>query len=253
MTNRSRWMRVGCVVAGALLAAASAASAQDWTLVGWNNLGMHCMDADFSLWAILPPYNTIHAQLIDPQGRLVRDPAALGIAVSYEGAADPDGSINTTSDGKTNFWQHLPGMLGVTLPTDAGLAGSSMPGAGNPPQPMRWDAAAGWFVAEGIPITPYDDAGAKNTYPLMRLVARDAGGGELARTEIVLPVSDELSCQGCHGSGTLAETRPPSGWAYDPDPEIDFRRNVLQLHDDRHLGQPLTTMRSPPAATTRSA
>ena len=29
-----------------------------------------------------------------------------------------------------------------------------------------------WFRAEGIPITPYDDAGRKNPYPLMRLVRR---------------------------------------------------------------------------------
>ena len=24
-------------------------------LVGWNNLGMHCMDRDFSVFSILPP------------------------------------------------------------------------------------------------------------------------------------------------------------------------------------------------------
>ncbi len=243
MDNGSRQRKIGryagCAVALLVLAAAAPAPAQEWTLVGWNNLGMHCMDADFSLWAILPPYNTFHAQLIDPQGRLVRDPSALGITVTYQGAADPDGSINTTSIGKTNFWQYLPGMFGVTLPANVGLAGSNMPGAGNGPQLMRFDPTLDWFIAEGVPITPYDDRGAKNYYPLMRLVARDAGGVELARTEIVLPVSDELSCKGCHGSETLGATRPPSGWAFDPDPEIDYRRNVLQLHDDLHLGQSL--------------
>ena len=39
--------------------------AKAWTLVGWNNLGMHCMDADYAVFSLLPPYNTIHAQLID--------------------------------------------------------------------------------------------------------------------------------------------------------------------------------------------
>ena len=43
-----------------------------WTVVAWNNLGMHCMDADFSVFAILPPYNTIQAQVIDASGRLVK-------------------------------------------------------------------------------------------------------------------------------------------------------------------------------------
>jgi hypothetical protein len=33
-------------------------------LVGWNNLGMHCMDADFGVFSLLPPYNTVHAQLV---------------------------------------------------------------------------------------------------------------------------------------------------------------------------------------------
>ena len=48
-----------------------------WTLVGWNNLGMHCMDDDYSVFSILPPYNIVHAQLIDPSGTLVRDAAGL--------------------------------------------------------------------------------------------------------------------------------------------------------------------------------
>jgi len=37
-------------------------SATNWTVVGWNNLGMHCMDADFSVFSILPPYNTVNAR-----------------------------------------------------------------------------------------------------------------------------------------------------------------------------------------------
>src|SRR4051794_36346982 len=69
-----------------------------WTLIGWNNLGMHCMDPDYAVFALLPPYNTVQAQLIDPDGRLVRDPG--GITVTYEAVADPTGSINRTSRGK---------------------------------------------------------------------------------------------------------------------------------------------------------
>ena len=26
-----------------------------YSLVGWNNLGMHCMDSDYSVFSILPP------------------------------------------------------------------------------------------------------------------------------------------------------------------------------------------------------
>jgi hypothetical protein len=28
-------------------------------ILSWNNLGMHCMDSDYSVFSILPPYNTI--------------------------------------------------------------------------------------------------------------------------------------------------------------------------------------------------
>jgi len=192
---------------------------------------MHCMDADYSVFSLLPPYNTIHAQLIDPQGLLVRDPA--GITVTYEGIADPDGSINTTSVGKTNFWDHVQALFGKSLAPNVGLADKSMPGAANQPQAMTFDPAAGWFIAEGIPITPYDNAQQKNTYPLMHLVARDANAQVLATTDIVLPVSDEMSCAACHASGASLAARPLDGWVNDPDPQRDMRLNILRLHDDR--------------------
>ncbi len=31
------------------------AQGTSWKVVAWNNLGMHCMDADFGVFAILPP------------------------------------------------------------------------------------------------------------------------------------------------------------------------------------------------------
>src|SRR5690606_17780773 len=164
--------------------------AAHWTLVGWNDLGMHCMDRSYDLFSILPPYNVIHAQLLHPDGSPVIDPAGEGIAVTYEGVADPDGAINTTSVGKTGFWDHVQAFFGVALAPDQGLAGFDMPGAANAPKSMRWDAAPGWFSAEGIPITPRDDGGRRNAYPLMKLIARGPRGALLAETSIVLPVSD---------------------------------------------------------------
>ena len=104
-----------------VLGLAGAAGGTGWTVVGWNNLGMHCMDADFSVFAILPPYNTIQAQVMDPTGVLVT--SASGVTVTYEGIADPTGSINTTSAGKTNFWDHVHDLFGVTLGVNAGLNG----------------------------------------------------------------------------------------------------------------------------------
>ncbi len=214
----------------------AAVSPTGWTVVAWNNLGMHCMDADFAVFAILPPYNTIHAQVVDPSGKLVK--SGSSVSLTYEAVADPTGSINTTSVGKTNFWDHVVSLFGAAVPVDAGLAGKDMPGPGNAPKAMTFDGSRNWFVAEGIPITPYDDAGRKNPYPLMKVTARDASGNLLASARVVLPVSDEMDCRGCHGSGSAPAARPAAGWVFDADPERDYRLNVLRLHDEAAAASP---------------
>lgn len=218
----------------------SAQTTTGWKVVGWNNLGMHCMDADFSVFAILPPYNTIHAQVIDPSGHLVTDPT--GLSVTYEAVTDPAGSINRTSVGKGNFWQFAHALFGVTLAPDEGLPvpgpdSFAMPGPNNVPQAMAFDPNAEWFAAYGIPITPYDDALHPNTYPLMRLTVRQ-GTTVLATTDIVLPVSDEMDCRACHASGSNPAAQPKQGWTHAADPERDYRLNVLRRHDDLTLGMP---------------
>jgi hypothetical protein len=204
-----------------------------YRLVAWNDLGMHCMDASFDVFAILPPFNDLKAQLITNQGKLVT--SAAGITMTYQAIADPDNSINTTSVGKTNFWDQIVNLFGVTLSPDQGLAGHNMPGASNTPQPMAFDAGFRWFSADGIPITPYDDAGRKNYYPMLLVTARNSSGQVLAQAKMVTPVSDEMDCRACHGSNTAAAARPAKGWAnLAGDADRDYRYNVLRLHDERH-------------------
>ncbi|MEZ5467048.1 MAG: Ig-like domain-containing protein [Lysobacterales bacterium] len=214
----------------------AATATAHWTVLGWNDLGMHCMDSDYSVFSILPPFNNVRAQVIDPSGHLVT--VGNGVFLSYEAVADPDGSVNSTSIGKSGFWNYTLPLFGQTLAPDHGLAGCNMPGAGNVPQPMSLDLDRQWFGAEGVPITPYDDSGQKNPYPLMRLVVRDVLGTALAATSVVLPVSDEMDCSGCHASNSVAAARPAAGWVNDPDPARDFRLNILRLHDDRQVASP---------------
>ena len=73
-----------------------------YSLVAWNDLGMHCVDGkDYSIFSILPPFNNLHAQLVNAStGKLV----TAGVTLTYEAVADPTGSINTQSATKTNFW-----------------------------------------------------------------------------------------------------------------------------------------------------
>jgi hypothetical protein len=227
-----------------LALAAPTLAATNYTVVGWNNLGMHCMDSDFSVFSILPPYNVAHAQLIaiinGNAAQLVT--SGTGYIVTYEAIADADGSINTTAAGKGNFWDYAGVLFGTNLVMDQGLPipiGSFyMPGTNNTPQTMPFETNDGffgspvnWFAAYGVPITPYDDAGRGNQYPLMRIRARNAAGVTLATTDIVLPVSDEMDCKLCHASGSGSAAMPAAGWVNDPDPGRDYRLNILRLHD----------------------
>jgi hypothetical protein len=213
------------------------------TLLGWNNLGMHCMDSDYSVFSILPPYNTIECQLI-VGGKLVTN--AAGYKVMYQAIADPDGSFNSTSIGKGNFFDFVAPLYGVTLAPDMGLAGWGMPGTNNVPQGMLFETTnhptasvatlVNWFRAEGIPITPYDDTGHKNAYPLMRQIAWNAANQPIATNDVVLPVSDEMDCRACHASGANDAAQPAEGWVNDASPERDYRLNILRLHDDFQFG-----------------
>ncbi len=208
-----------------------------WTITGWNNLGMHCMDDDYSVFSILPPFNTINVQLMDAQGHLVTNPA--GLTLTYEAVADPLGSINKTSAGKTNFWDYAPALFGANLLPDQGLAGKNMPGLANIPQPMDWDANFRWFNATGIPITPLDERQSTNTYPLMKLSAKNVAGALLASVDVVLPVSSEVDCRSCHAPNTNPHAMPAAGWVNTGDGKRDHRLNILLLHDEKNLGSPL--------------
>ena len=220
--------------------------AEKWVVTGWNNLGMHCMDSDYSVFSILPPSNTLHAQVVYSTGTTSTDmvtnlmTGADGVRVTFEAIADPTGSINKSSIGKTNFWTHAKDLYGNTLPADTGLSGVKMPGAANTPQAFAWDAANGCFTADGIPIVPKDDAGKKNFYPMMRLKAYDSTNTLRAQADVVVPVSDEMDCRSCHASNARRDdARPFDGWVNDPNAERDFRLNILKSHDEVLLGTEL--------------
>lgn len=213
------------------------------TVVAWNDLGMHCVDGkDYSIMSILPPYNNLHAHVIDTStGKQVTS----GFTVTYEALADPSGSNNTTSSNKTNFWSYVQALYGASPKPNYGLnlydPATSNPTPSNTPAPMKYNSTRGWYEAEGLPITPYDDAGNKNFYPMVKVAVRDSKGNQLAATKTVLPVSDEMTCKACHASGSDGDAAKPSqGWAnYALDPEKDWKKNILRLHDDKHANDPV--------------
>ncbi|WP_199873150.1 pilus assembly protein N-terminal domain-containing protein [Ideonella sp. A 288] len=211
-----------------------------YSLIAWNDLGMHCMDGDYSVFSILPPYNNLHAQLVNATtGKAVTS----GVTLTYEAVADPTGSINTTSAGKSNFWQWSQPLYGASPAADVGLTGFATPS--RTARSMVLDSANGWFEASGVPITPFDDTGAKNFYPTVKVTAKDATGRVLASTTTVLPVSDEMNCAACHSSRAATETnsarlaaKPVAGWVNDGTGERDWKKNILRLHDEKQAANP---------------
>lgn len=66
----SRWsLAIGVFLAGwAADLEIAAAQAVNWRknyqVFAFNDLGMHCYDRDFSVFAILPPFHVLHSQVV---------------------------------------------------------------------------------------------------------------------------------------------------------------------------------------------
>jgi hypothetical protein len=207
-----------------------AASTAGYALVAWSELGMHCIDGkDYSVFSVLPPYNIIHAQLIQK----TEPPTIIttGVTMTYQSTADTKGSVNSSSSGKTNFWTYVNTLFLANVPPETGLAGYKT--QSSTPNKMNYNATLGYWEAVGIPTVPYDDKKSFNPYPMAILTARDSTGTVLATAKIVLAVSDEMSCKNCHASGTDKAAEPASGWVYNSDPLKDPKLNILKKHDDK--------------------
>ena len=206
---------------------------QGYQVFAFNDLGMHCYDSDFSVFSILPLFNVVNAQVIQKGAspRIMTDT----VSVSYKAMADGTGSINTTSAGKTDFWTYVLPLFGVNPPVDEGLLGAKMPGLSNTAQPFHARTGfSGWFSAEGIPITSVDDNSRKNPYPLMMVQAHDTATSEtLSSLPVVVPASDEMACGTCHNTGNEAASLPDVQWSASTDPTLQYKENILILHDYR--------------------
>lgn len=159
------------------------AAASSYVVLAWNDLGMHCMNQDFSEICILPPYNTVDAQVI----RRGAEPELItrGLTATYTIPG------NTSSAGKTNFWTYAKKLFGVALKPNYGLTGNTLSGSLTP------KAGTSLYEVTGIPITPIDDAGKLSPYNLATINVA-SGKTTVATTRPVVPVSWEIRCDLCH-------------------------------------------------------
>ena len=166
-----------------------------YIIVAWNDLGMHCLNPSYDNAVILPPYNTVWAQVIQ-RGN---PPKVLTTGITVEYSIEG----NTYSYGKRlygQFWDNMTKLFGVNppLPHDKGL---------NLDNPAINNGLSGTMVMKtdhfqvnGIPVTPVNDSGTWNPFQVAIITAKNQSGAVLATTRTTVPTSDEINCAKCHGT-----------------------------------------------------
>lgn len=175
----------------------------DYVVLGWNDLGMHCMNKNYSVFCILPPFNDLWAQVIHRGNPPQITTEGLTLEYSFVD--------NSYSVGKINFWSYAHALFGTTLPDNVGLTGKAMTGT--------LDLNGSAFEARGTPLTPYNDSTPTTlqAYQFAQVnLVLTATSATLDTTQFVAPTSTEMHCDLCHGR---------SG---------NFEQNILSLHDSEH-------------------
>jgi hypothetical protein len=187
---------------------------------------MHCVTDSDPWFVILPPANTLEAQLIrrDELPTLVTE----GVAVTYRvepGFEDPASQVA--------FWEYAESNFGRSIPRNVGLSGNGMSGE------MTYVEDMESYVATHIPVVPFRSDGTYNPYPLFTVEARDAESGELlAATKVVAPVSTEMGCKRCHTAADGAPGEEVSDAAARSILAAHDRRSGTQLLEDALQGNP---------------
>jgi hypothetical protein len=179
-------------------------------VLGWNDLGMHCYNRDFSDLGVLPPFNNLFVQVVqrgDPPKIITQ-----GITVSY---SFPE---NTYSVGKSNFWTYAQQLFNLSskLPDNIGLTGKGLSGT--------MDLKTDHFEAGGIPLTEYNDAdwNTRQPFQLATIKVIDGNGNMLATNQVVAPVSTEMRCDNCHSNNGQGNEGISTG---------KVEQNILTKHD----------------------
>lgn len=99
---------------------AAPASNMSYVILAWNDLGMHCDQDDYSYFGVLPPFNTLHAQIFRRGGE---EPNLVtsGVSVSYYFPKKTNSALHT------NFWTYAP-QFGWNVPTNVGITGTPLAG-----------------------------------------------------------------------------------------------------------------------------
>ncbi len=203
-----------------------------YVVFAMNDLGMHCIQNDYSDFMILPPANTLMVQVFK-KGYTSAELITSGIEVKYE-LID-----NTSSADKINFWD-FASYYGFDLQPNEGITGNWLSGS------MTLSADKKYFEATAIPVVPYNDNSSEmQAYQTARITVYDQSTKKLIATceSVVVPVSDELHCDECHGQintglSILSSHDKLSGTQFVDDLKNNIRHKCSECHADNILGAP---------------
>ncbi len=203
-----------------------------YVVLAWNDLGMHCLNPTYDKAVILPPYNTVWAQVIK-RG----DPPQIvttGVTVQY---AIRSNTYSYSKRSYGQFWDNSQALFGIALAHDTGL---------NLEDPNIHNGLSGTmllkgdhFQVNGMPVVPVDDSSNWSPFQVADITVRDSGGAVIAQTRATVPTSDEINCARCHGADALLDVLQKHDSAEST--SLEANRPVLcaQCHGSPALGQHL--------------
>ncbi len=179
-----------------------------YKIMAWNDLGMHCACPTFEGFLLLPPFNTLKAQVFKIGPTVITSSNIGTMTVNYD--LGPDNTdANLQADPYYAGWityspKLIPGFAPVVGGKVKGITGNGISGT------MAYDSNLLGFTATGIPAYPIVSAdttknimtdplgGAnRNPFPIATVSLKDSTGAVLASTTTVVPVAFGGCCS-CH-------------------------------------------------------
>ncbi len=204
---KKRWsLIVALTIAVTIIAGAAIVSgAGTYKVIARNDLGMHCACPTFEGFLLLPPFNTLRAQVLT----MGSEPNIIssGVTVNYSIAENTDAILKADpyySSWLNNAPKLFPGFSPINASGNiVGLTGKKLA------DKMDYDSTAKAYIAPGIPVYPVttgtsadimtDPLGGpkRNPYLTANITVKDTAGTTLATTSTTVPVAFGGCCT-CH-------------------------------------------------------
>lgn len=186
---------------GSVTAVTIPAASMDYIVLAWAEQGTHAMNAAYSSYVFTVPYTTIKAQVLKRGNPPELVTAGIRVEYSFADNTYSYGKTYSTTSSYSGFWDNSSALFGTSLAQNTGLnfTDSSIHNGLSGALSLN----GSFYEVDGVPLTPVNDSGTWSPYQTAKIVVYDEESGvELASTECMAAVSDEIGCNGCHDGDT---------------------------------------------------